>query len=350
MKTASDKNLTINKPVKFLIIRLSSIGDIVLTTPAIRCLKQQMESAEVHFLTKPAFVPVLIANPYIDRIHEMGDLKSTLRSLKNEDFHYIIDLHHNLRTALIKARLPVIPFSFHKLNIEKWFLVNLGINRLPDVHIVDRYLETLRLFDVKNDDLGLDYFIPPENELDISLLPDTFHKGYILFAIGANHATKRLPAEKIIAICQEMNLPVILAGGKEDADTAEIISDECGKMVWNACGKYNINQSASLVRQADLVITHDTGLMHIAAAFKKRIISVWGNTIPEFGMSPYMPHPDSAMFEVDGLKCRPCSKLGYKRCPKKHFRCMNDQKTSDIAGYAARLQNQSTTGFTKNQS
>ncbi|MFP4366448.1 MAG: glycosyltransferase family 9 protein, partial [Bacteroidales bacterium] len=123
-----------------------------------------------------------------------------------------------------------------------------------------------------------------------------------------------------------------------------------GKMVWNACGKYNINQSASLVRQADLVITHDTGLMHIAAAFKKRIISVWGNTIPEFGMSPYMPHPDSAMFEVDGLKCRPCSKLGYKRCPKKHFRCMNDQKTSDIAGYAARLQNQSTTGFTKNQS
>ena len=134
-----------------------------------------------------------------------------------------------------------------------------------------------------------------------------------------------------------MKLPVILAGDRENYAMAEIIAGACDHPVMNCCGLYNINQSASLIRQANVVISHDTGLMHIASAFKKKIISVWGNTIPHFGMSPYQPHPDSAIFEVSGLKCRPCSKLGFRKCPKKHFRCMNDQNTGEIARYARKL-------------
>lgn len=325
-------------PVKFLIIRFSSIGDIVLTTPVVRCLKQQVDGAAVHFLTKKAFLPVIAANPYIDRIHLLEDsLGQTIRAIKDEGFNYIIDLHNNLRTAIVKSRVPVISFSFSKLNFEKWILVNFRKDRLPPKHIVDRYLETVKLFDVVNDGRGLDYFIPPEDEINISGLPQPFHNGYVLFAIGANHATKRLPAEKITALCKEMMLPVILAGGKEDLPAGEEIAGACGNLVINACGNYNINQSASLVRQADVVITHDTGLMHIAAAFKKKVISVWGNTIPRFGMTPYEPHPDSAVFEVGGLKCRPCSKLGYSKCPKKHFRCMADQDEKEIASFAGKL-------------
>ena len=326
-----------NIPVKFLFIRLSSIGDIVLTTPVIRCLKQQVNGAEIHFLVKKQYSQVIRANPYIDRIHEFESVGRTLSDFKQVEIHYIIDLHNNLRSAIIKSRLPAISFSFNKLNIEKWLLVNFGKNILPGIHIVDRYLETTSLFDVKNDQKGLDYFIPPEDELNLSGLPAPFRDGYVLFAIGANHFTKCLPLEMITRLCREMNLPVILAGGEDDFAAGEKIAEACGKIVMNGCGKYNINQSASLIRQAEVVICHDSGLMHIAAAFKKKIISVWGNTIPDFGMYPYMPHPESAIFEVGGLKCRPCSKLGFRKCPKKHFRCMKDHNVREIAEYASKL-------------
>lgn len=324
-------------PVKFLIVRLSSIGDIVLTTPVIRCLKQQAGGAEIHFLTKKRFVPVISANPYIDRIHEFDGIGKTVRELKKENFHYLIDLHNNIRSAIIKSQMPAISFSFNKLNIEKWLLTSFGIDILPRVHIVDRYLETVKIFDVVNDSRGLDHFIPPEDELNVSDFPKPFCDEYVVFSIGANHATKRLPTEMIISLCKEMKLPVILAGSIEESAVAQAVSDACGKLVMNGCGKYNINQSASLVRQADLVISHDTGLMHIAAAFKKRIISIWGNTTPRFGMSPYLAHHESAIFEVGGLRCRPCAKLGYRKCPKKHFRCMTDQNIKEIAEYACKL-------------
>ncbi len=308
---------------KFLIIRFSSIGDIVLTTPVIRCLKKQVEDVEVHFLTKKQFAPVLSSNPYIDKIHLLeDDLSATLRQLKKEHFDYLIDLHKNLRTFLVKNRLNVLTFSFDKLNLQKWLLVNLKVNRLPDVHIVDRYFKPVSLFEVKNDNQGLDYFVPPGDEIDVSSLPDAFSNGYIAFVIGAKHVTKQLPDDKIISVCNKLNLPVVLMGGKEDAEKADRILNQVKGEIVNACGKYSINQSASLIKQAKVVITHDTGLMHIAAAFDRKIISVWGNTVPEFGMYPYVTNGNSEIIEVKGLKCRPCSKIGFEKCPKGHFKCM----------------------------
>ena len=117
---------------------------------------------------------------------------------------------------------------------------------------------------------------------------------------------------------------MVLLGGKEDAATAEQVYQFHKNKTLNLCGKLNLNQSASIIQQANKVITSDTGLMHIAAAFKKDIISLWGNTIPEFGMGPYLAGKNSQILEVKNLSCRPCSKLGYKKCPKGHFKCMND--------------------------
>lgn len=311
--------------VKFLVVRFSSIGDIVLTTPVIRCLKKQVDGARIHFVTKRQFTPILSNNPYIDQVHAFsGDLNALIRELKGEKFDYIIDLHHNLRSAVLKSKIRTITFSFPKLNVEKWLLVALKINRLPEIHIVDRYLKTVRLFDVKNDHQGLDYFIPEEDEITRDSIPGEFKKGYIAFAIGGLHTTKKLTMDKIIEICKLVSYPVILLGGKEDAETGKAIEEKVRNPIYNACGKYSINQSASLVKQAELVITHDTGLMHVAAAFKKKIISIWGNTIPEFGMYPYLPDPESVVVQVNHLSCRPCSKIGYEKCPKKHFDCIND--------------------------
>jgi len=324
--------------VKFLIVRFSSIGDIVLTTPVLRCLKNQLDDSSIHFVTKSHFTTILKANPYIDHVHSFsGDLNALIKELKRENFDYIIDLHHNLRSSILKSRIRTIAFSFQKLNLEKWLLVNLKINRLPEIHIVDRYLKTIRLFDVKNDFQGLDYFIPMEDEIDKNTLSDEFRNGYIAFAIGGLHTTKKLTEEKISEICKLVNYPVILLGGKEDTKTGITIEKKIGKSIYNACDKYSINQSASLLKQAELVITHDTGLMHIASAFRKKIISIWGNTIPEFGMYPYLPDPASVMVQVNTLSCRPCSKIGYTKCPKKHFKCIENIDVEQIAQTVSRL-------------
>ena len=310
---------------KILIIRFSSIGDIVLTTPVVRCLKKQLPDAEIHYLTKAGFVTVLEANPNIDKLYSINEkITEILPELKKEQYDHIIDLHKNFRSKEVIFNLHKPSSSFSKINIKKWLIVNFKINRLPAVHIVDRYFQAVEKLGIKNDGKGLDYFIPEKDEIDLNTLPRPFQSGYTGWVIGGKHQTKIYPVEKIIEVCKLINKPVVLLGGKEDFEKGGKIKEEAGNNIFNACGKFNINQSASLVRQADKIITNDTGLMHIAAAFRKEIISLWGNTIPEFGMYPYMPGDEnkSHILEVKNLKCRPCSKLGYKQCPKGHFDCM----------------------------
>lgn len=324
--------------IKFLIIRFSSIGDIVLTSPVVRMIKQQVKNAEIHYLTKPEYKNLVESNPNIDKVHILDkSLKKTIYTLKHQHYHYIIDLHKNLRSFRVKNALKIVSFSFDKLNYEKWILVNLKRNILPKKHIVDRYIEPLSVFDIKNDSKGLDFFIPQKDNFDINSLPGSFQDGYISLVLGAKHNTKRLTTEKYISICEKINKPIILLGGKENKIEGEIITNKIGENIYNACGNININQSASIIEKSRLVITPDTGLMHIAAALKKKIISVWGNTVPDFGMYPYFPHPDSEIFQVDNLKCRPCSKIGFEKCPKKHFKCINNLNINDIAEKALEL-------------
>lgn len=326
--------------MKILIIRFSSIGDIVLTTPVIRILKTQVDNAEIHYATKARFASLLKENPYIDKLHLLNDkLGPLISDLKKEKFDQVIDLHNNLRTGIIKLSLGVKSSSFNKLNWEKWLMVNLKINKLPAVHIVDRYLQTASHLGVKNDSLGLDYFMPESDDVPLEWIPQTHHSGYVAFAIGGQHFTKKLPVRRMIELCDKINRPIILLGGKEDFEVGELvrlffekneseISMEDGlrselnkrTIIFNACGKYNLNQSASIVKKATHVFTHDTGLMHIAAAFRKEVFSIWGNTIPSFGMYPY--RTKFTVFENNRLDCRPCSKIGFSKCPKGHFKCM----------------------------
>jgi len=277
---------------------------------------------ELHFLTKSAYQSILSHNPYLDKIWTIDkEVNEIISDLKAEKYDRIIDLHHNLRTLRVKLNLGVPASSFPKLNIEKWLLTKLKINQLPDIHIVDRYFETIKKTGIKNDDAGLDYFIPTDEEIDTTQYGFAPHE-YIGFAIGAKYSTKRLPTHKIIEICKAIALPVVLLGGKEDAAAGKLISEKSGRHVFNACGRFSLQDSASWVRQSRLLVTHDTGLMHIGAAFKKRIISIWGNTVPAFGMYPYQT--DYEVIEVNDLKCRPCSKIGHQACPKGHFKCMEE--------------------------
>jgi ADP-heptose:LPS heptosyltransferase len=323
--------------MKVLVIRFSSIGDIILTSPVLRCLKQQVPGSEVHFLTKEQFGPLVESSPYVDRVHPMqGDDREFLSTLRKEKFDLVVDLHHNLRTWRVKRALGVPAKSFPKLNLEKWLLVNFKKDRLPKVHIVDRYLETVAHLGVKNDGQGLDLFIPPEKEVRLETLPEAFRQGYLALCIGAAHATKRLPQHRLIELAEKLKGPMVIIGGPGDKAVGRAIADAVGARAFDATGKYEVLGSASLIRQATGVIAHDSGAMHVASAFRKNVVSVWGNTVPQFGMGPYIPtHPERVhVSEVLGLPCRPCSKIGFAQCPKGHFHCMERQDLGRIAMWA----------------
>ena len=349
---SSYKNVHFRKPdssirtehmtkIKILVIRFSSIGDIVLTTPVVRALKVQLEDAVIHFCTKKQYRVIVENNPYIDKVHCLdNNLNELIKTLKAENYDYVVDLHNNLRTRIIKTRLRVSSGKVNKLNFEKWLLVNFKINKMPNVHLVDRYMETVKALGVQKDSLGLDYFIPHKDEVENAWLPAAHQQGYVVFAIGGQHETKKLPLKRMIELCDKINKPIILLGGKEDHENGERIVKffektdssssyepllkELNKKaeIYNGCGKYNLNQSASIVKNANQVFSHDTGLMHIAAAFKKETFSIWGSTTPYFGMYPYKTK--FTILENNKLSCRPCSKIGYAKCPLGHFKCMND--------------------------
>jgi ADP-heptose:LPS heptosyltransferase len=318
--------------MKILVIRFSSIGDIVLCSPVLRCLRQQL-GAELHFLTKEGFAGIVQDNPHLSKIYTLDkDLHALLPALRAEGYDHVVDLHHNLRSRRVRWALGRPGTTFDKLNIEKWLLVNLHIDRLPPLHLIDRYFAALHPLGVMNDGLGLDFFIPPSAEIDFERDLGLAAFDSIAFVLGATHATKRLPEEKIMAVCGALQHPVVLLGGKAESAQGERIAAAFGPRVVNCCGKLSLAQSASVVRQAAVIVSHDTGLMHVAAAFRKNIVSIWGSTVPAFGMYPYLPAGAAqyTAMQVPGLACRPCSKIGHERCPKGHFRCMQLQDTAAI--------------------
>jgi heptosyltransferase-2 len=297
---------------KFLVIRFSSIGDILLTTPVLRALKLQT-GGTVHLLTKAAFASLLEGNPHVDRVIGLrDDLDATIAELRSEGYDAIIDLHHNLRTLKVKRALGVPAHSFPKLNVEKWLLVNFKWNRLPNVHIVDRYFETVKHLGVTPDGRGLDYYIPPAEQVDLKQLLPNLKGPFIAYAFGGQHDGKMATVQKIIAICQGAPLPVVLLGGPEDAHRGEAIERACPGKAYHLAGKLRLAQSGSVLQQSQVVLAHDTGLMHMAAALGKTIVSLWGGTVPAFGMYPYLPGPHSVILEEPHC-LRPPSKLGIRR-------------------------------------
>jgi len=281
-----------------------------------------MPNAEIHFLVKKQFKDAIQENPYISKIHYFDNYKQILKELKVIKFDWLVDLHNNLRSKLIAYQLKGKYLTFSKLNFKKWVLVNFKINRLPNIHIVDRYYTAVKPLHVKNDFKGLDFFIHANNEVDKP------HSTYTALCISAKHATKKLPENKLIELIRHLKGTIVLLGGKEDMASAAKIS-EMNPSIQSFVGKTNLQQTASLIKQADRVICYDTAMMHIAAAFQKDILSIWGNTVPQFGMFPYLiengrpiAFQNQNSIENKNLNCRPCSKIGHKSCPKSHFDCM----------------------------
>ncbi|UEG52335.1 glycosyltransferase family 9 protein [Mucilaginibacter daejeonensis] len=319
--------------MKILVIRFSSMGDIIYTTPVVRCLKQQLPNAEVHFLTKPAFRYIYDNNPYVDKLLLLQPtLGQSIADIKAEGYDLIVDLHSNLRTSIIKLRTGIRSYTYDKQRLRKWLSLKFNLKLVPPVHLVDRYLKAVAPLGVVNDGQPINYYIKNQYQLT-DLLPASHLQGYVAFVIGATHNTKRMPNHKIISICNQISKPIILLGGNDVKANGDEITNAVSARVYNACGVTTLDESVFLVSQADSLLGFDTGLTHIAEAFDIPIASIWGSTVPELlGVQPYMVKR-SLVAGVE-LPCRPCSKFGQEKCPLGHFKCMNDMPELPLITFA----------------
>ena len=323
---------------KILIIRFSSIGDIVLASPVFRCEKMQLPGADVHFLTKLSYKIVTAANPYIDKFFYYDkNLEELIVRLKAENYDHVIDLHNNIRSNKIKRLLDCDTHTIEKLSFQKFLITQLNIDVMPNRHITQRSLNTVLSLGVKDDGGGLDYFIAKQYEVKPYDIPTGHLAGYIVVVIGATYFTKRFPVTKIIELCSKINHPIILLGGKEDMANGKIIADTNTVKLYNACGKFNISESADIIKKAKIVISNDTGMQYIACALKRPVIALWGSTTPDLDVEPYygsnfLSNQQKTIYEnvVIGLKCQPCSKYGLKKCPLDHFNCMEKINVDEL--------------------
>ena len=255
--------------------------------------------------------------------------------LKLQQYDHVIDLQRNNKSGRLRRKLGRPSSTFPKLNIQKFLLTQFKINRLPKIHVVDRYFMAVKELGVKNDGEGLDFFLNKEEDVFAKEQITLLRSNYIALVLGATYFTKRIPLVKLEEIISGTKSTVVLLGGPDEAEAGERLAKKFSNVV-NTAGHSTFQQSAHYIKNASAVITSDTGLMHIAAAFNKRTITVWGNTVPDFGMYAYMPkHPgNNIMIENNTLTCRPCSKLGFQKCPKGHFKCMLEHDAKRISKLA----------------
>lgn len=315
---------------KILIIRLSSIGDIILTTQVVRLVRKLYPEAEIDYLIQKEFSELLENNNRINRIIKYDKKISLLENNSNRDkllngekYDLVIDLHNNLRSRVYRKGIYKRLLKLKKYRIEKFALVhfNNSFNEMP--HVTDRYYNVISELGIEKDDRGLEVWL--ENEQAYKAIENPDKNQIIGIAPGAKHFTKMYPKEKLILLFKDLllsypNHKFKIFGISSDRLVSNELKEIGGDRVEDFCGELTLLESAKELDTCNVLITNDSGLMHLAAARKVPTLAIFGSTVPQFGFSPYGNR--SEIVEVD-LDCRPCTHIGRDKCPKGHFNCMN---------------------------
>ncbi len=302
-----------------LVIRLSSFGDIVLTFPFLKLLKDYFPDANIYFLTKNVYKNLVELSPHIDKIIAIdNDIKITRKFIKKIKFNYIFDLQKNFRSCYLTLFTRGKKYRYKKENFKKFLLIRFKINLFKEIIPVYRkYLNTL----VKIAD-NIDFSFP-KIDLKFNKKP-RFEFNYILLAPGSKHFTKIYPAEyfsEIISKNRENKYILIGDNSERDRNICEMLSNNSENTI-NLCGKTNFRELANLIFNADYVICNDSGVLHLAELLGKKVYVFFGSTVKEFGFYPQLS--STVIFENNNVRCRPCSRFGKEKCPKKHFKCMRE--------------------------
>jgi len=336
-------------PDKILIIRFSSIGDIVLASPLIRVLHKRFPSSHIDFVVRKDFAELVCYNPNLNHIYEFNaqggfpELHRLANAIRREKYDLIIDIHNNLRSRYIRSfsRAKEV-VTINKRIYARTMLVRLKKNYYRDiVSVADRYIEPVITYGIENDAQGLEIFIPDEILQKVSGIMSSLklhvYGKVVGFCPSAKHATKRWPQERFIEagirLVHELRAKIILFGGKSDTVLCSTITNGINKKIEGACAveysdQFSLLETAAAMQFCNVIVTNDSGLMHITAAMKKNVVAIFGSTVREFGFFPV--GTENIVLERKGLYCRPCSHIGRSNCPEKHFRCMNETQVDEV--------------------
>jgi len=315
--------LTINelsKSKRILIIRLSSLGDILLSTPLIRAIKSRFPQIEIDFVLREQYTDTLKLNPHLNKIflYKKNNVlnKNIFDEIAANNYDLIIDLQNNLRSRKITSIAKSKVVRFDKRTFDKFLLVNFKINKLNNApQIPVRYAQTID--DLNLDNKGIDLFTDKTaNQLIIG------KENLIGLCPGARHFTKRYPKEYFIQLANQLyqhGHEVVLFGGKIDKQLCNEIKNEI-PFVIDLSNDDDLLQTATDMKICSTIVCNDSGLMHVASSTGTFVVALFGSTIKEFGFTPY--NCNHSIFENNLLTCRPCSHIGRSSCPKKHFNCL----------------------------
>lgn len=326
---------------KILVIRFSSLGDVILTTPLLRLLRNSFPASEIHYLTKKSYTELILSNPNVDKTITIGDelnfngLRLLTKQLSLNSYDCIIDLHNNLRTFYLKLflRWKSDSFTFKKYSFRKLLLVKFKLNLMKDLQPINsRYIETIkslkllpRIYLGRNDILP-EIFTNDEAKKKIEeLLFFSANTKLICIVPSSKHFTKTYPPDYFIELINKFNkekYSFVLIGKGDDKKNIREIKSKTDKNVYDFCDKLNAIELLEMMKRCWLVISGDTGPMHIAEAANVPLIMIAGSSVKEFGFYPQSEN--SVVIENKTLDCRPCSHIGRNECPKGHFKCMKE--------------------------
>lgn len=329
-------------PQKILIIRFSSIGDIVLASPLIRVLRSRFPAARIDFLVKAEFADLVRYNHHLSSTIELhGDTFRDLRGLRStihrERYDVILDIHNSLRSRYLRIHSGAKrTFVINKRMLRRFALIHWKWNLYNGiVPVAERYLETADALGIENDDKGLEIFIPDETHSAVSSKISKYRPEHFDAVVGvgpsAKHFTKMWLPERFVevarALAQYHNAKIFLFGGREDTHRCKEITEAVNAAVGheaaiNLGGQLTLLETAAALDFCDVLVCNDTGLMHLAAARQRPVVAIFGPTVREFGFFPY--GTEATVIEQTDLTCRPCTHIGSRKCPKGHFLCMKN--------------------------
>ncbi len=328
--------------LRVLCVRFSSIGDVLLTTPLVRALHRRHPDAELYCVTKRAMAPLIVENPHLTKVIELEpderitDLARRLRSLRPT---HGLDLHGSLRSAALRLLVPCQWSGYSKRKFARTLLISAKINIYgKHVPVPERYFEAARALDVHPDGGPPEFFLAPaarerigrwlaERALD--------RQPFAALAPGAAHATKRWPIRHWRALAEQlktMGYGLVALGGPGGGDRE--LANELGAGVHNAAGEFTLQETGACLARAAVLVSGDTGVMHMATGVGTRVVALFGPTVELFGFFPYAGR--AVVLERD-LGCRPCSAMGTERCPLGHHRCLEEIVPDQVAAAVQRL-------------
>jgi len=337
-------------PEKILIIRLSSIGDILLAAPLLRVLRARFPFSHIDFLVRKEYAELVRYNKNLNRIVEFdaktgfSGLRKLKKQLRVEHYDLVLDIHNSLRSRYLRMFWGVENIVVvNKRIFARTMLVKFKKNYYQGfVSVTDRYIETLNKFGVRNDHAGLELHIPDEIKSRVAkrmtALGIDRNKKIVGFCPSAKHATKCWPQERFaelgIRLANDYDAKIILFGGSADKERCGAIANAVMKQsgkdgAVDLSGELSLLETAAAMEYCNIIVTNDSGLMHIASAMKKKVAAIFGSTVREFGFFPV--GTECVVVERTGLYCRPCSPIGRSTCPEGHFRCMNEIQVEEVA-------------------